>query len=363
MVSSSEPGPIFITGFPGFLSHQLLQRLVAYTDDPIHLLVLPQTMDNARQRLADPVYQAPDPAPRFHLHAGDITEPHLGLSEDTFRELTSSVATVWHLAAIYDLAVDEEVAYHVNVHGTIQVLDFCEACDHLQKLNYVSTCYVAGDRTGQILESELDRGQHHHNHYESTKFWAEAEVQRRRDDIPTTIFRPSIVVGDSQTGEIPKYDGPYYVFQLLHRLPEWLPIPKIGRGDTPANLVPVDFVTDAMVELGLRQDTTDQVFHLADPMPMTSAEVVDQILDVLGRRPSIGRLPLSWVMRALENESVEAWTGLPQEALIYFHHEGRFDTTHTRDALSDTSIMCPPLPMYLGTLLNFFLENPDPSTL
>ncbi len=363
MASYLNPGPIFITGFPGFLSHQLLQRLVASTDAPIHLLVLPHTLDDARQQIADLDYRTPGTAERCQLHPGDITEPRLGLPDDTFDELTSSVATVWHLAAIYDLAVDEEIAYRVNVHGTIQVLDFCEACDDLQKLNYVSTCYVAGKRSGQILETELDRGQHHYNHYESTKFWAEVEVQRRRDDIPTTIFRPSIVVGDSQSGEIPKYDGPYYVFQLLHRLPEWLPIPKIGRGDTPANLVPVDFVTDAMVELGLREDTTDQVFHLADPMPMTSAEVVDQILDALDRPPSMGRLPLNWVMRALENESVEAWTGVPREALIYFHHEGRFDTTHTREALADTSIMCPPLPIYLGTLLDFFLEHPDPSSL
>ncbi len=358
-MAPSLDAPMLITGFPGFLSDHLLRRLLRTTEAPIHLLVLPSTLDAAQERLDDLAYHDHQVADRCTLHPGDITDPRLGLDSDTYGELAESISSVWHLAAIYDLAVDEDIAYRVNVQGTIHVLDFCQACTSLDKLNYISTCYVAGKRGGQVLETELDLGQRHNNHYESTKFWAEVEVQRRQDQIPTTIFRPSIVVGHSRTGEINKYDGPYYVFQLLHRLPDWLPFPKIGRGDTPANLVPVDFVTDALVELGLRTDTTDQVFQLADPTPMTSADVVDHILEAFGRRPTMGRLPLSWVMRALENESVEAWTGLPRESLVYFHHDAQFDTANTDRALADTSIMCPPLPVYLSTLLNFFLDHPD----
>ena len=351
--------PILLTGFPGLLSERLLSELAESTDAPLHLLCLESTVDDAQRQLARLQNQHPQLEGRCNVYGGDISRDRLGLSEREYDQLTEQVGVVWHLAAIYDLSVPQEIAYRVNVGGTANVLDFCEDCEDFARLNYVSTCYVAGDRTDRVYEDELDVGQHHKNHYEATKFWAEVEVQRRRDEIPTAIFRPAIVVGDSNTGATGKYDGPYYVFRLLHRLPEWMPVPTVGRGDAPVNLVPIDFVAEALATLGRREDTEGKVFQLADPHPMTAREIVDTVLELMGRRPSMGQLPASFVERALENETVEQWTGVPREALVYFNTGARFDTTRASDALGEVGIECPPLAGYLDRLIDFFLRYPD----
>lgn len=350
---------ILMTGFPGFLSEHLLGRLAETTDSDVHLLCLSGTAERARRQLEILESEHPDFAGRWTIHTGDLTAEQLGLDPETYEELTGEVGVVWHLAAIYDLAVDEEIAYRVNVGGTAELLDFCEACDDFAQLNYVSTCYVAGERTGVVREDELDLGQHHKNHYEATKFWAEVEVQRRWDEIPTAIFRPAIVVGDSHTGQTAKYDGPYFVFQLLDRLPEWMPVPAVGTGNATVNLVPIDFVADALAELGHRPDTDGRVYQIADPQPMTARQIVDRVLELMGRRKTMGQLPATWVDRALANDTVEQWTGVPREALTYFNHDVRFDTTNTVEALRDTAIDCPPLSTYLDRLVDFFLQHPE----
>lgn len=349
----------FITGFPGFLSQHLVGELADRTDGPLHFLCLEDTLEAARCQLDELAADHPKLADRAHLHAGDIAAPKLGLGDELYDELASEVGVVWHLAALYDLSVAEEIAYRVNVAGTVNVLDFCEACDDFERLNYVSTCYVAGERIGPIYENELDVGQHHHNHYEATKFWAEVEVQRRCDDIPTAIFRPSIVVGHSRTGHTAKYDGPYFLFQLLHRLPEWMPVPSVGSGDSVVNLVPVDFAARALARLGTRPGTEDRVYHLADPHPLTARQIVDRVLEAMDRPPTKGRLPARWVERALENSTVEQWAGIPREALRYFNHDARFDTTNADRALGEVGLECPPLPAYLGRLVDFYLRHPE----
>jgi thioester reductase-like protein len=341
------------------LSDHLVDQLAQRSSAPLHFLVLPSTVDLARRRLQRLEQLNPSLRDRWELHRGDIAAPSLGLDPGTYERLTEEIGVVWHLAAIYDLSVDESVAYKVNVGGTINILDFCQACADLERLNYVSTCYVAGDRSGHVLESELDLGQGHHNHYESTKFWAEVEVQRRWDKIPTAIFRPSVVIGDSRTGATEKYDGPYFVFQLLHRLPEWMPVPNIGEGHARVNLVPIDFVARAMVALGHGQGTENEVYQLADPNPMTARQIVDRVLELMGRNPTRGKLPASWVERALSNRTVEGWTGLPREALTYFNHGAHFDTTNATAALAEADLYCPHLSTYLDDILDFFLRHPD----
>lgn len=359
MATTVDDAPVLLNGFPGFLADHLLRNLADDRQAPIHILSLPSTVEMARTRLTTMEKDWPGLKNRWTVHPGDISKPDLGLQEKTYDELTSEIGVVWHLAAIYDLAVEAQLAYRVNVGGTGYILDFCEACTDFHRLNYVSTCYVSGDRTGTIYEDELDRGQHHKNHYEATKFWAEVEVQRRRKDIPTTIFRPGIVVGNSITGETNKYDGPYYIFQLLHRLPEWMPFPNIGSGNAVVNLVPIDVIARALSALGKHEETRGQTLHLADPHPMTAQQIVNQVLALLGRRPTVGRLPASWVERALDNKTVSAWTGVPKEALVYFNHDARYDTTRASSHLEKLDIHIPHLSIYLNNLVDFYLRHPD----
>src|SRR3954464_2680349 len=238
---------IVFTGFPGFIGARLIGRLLA--DDPaatVVALVEPRMVDKARPAAAK------IDADRIEVQPGDITDPKLGLGDAGYKALAERTTSVHHLAAIYDLHVAAALAERVNVMGTQHIVDFCRAAPNLERHNYVSTAYVAGWRSGRVLESELAAGQSFKNHYESTKFAAEVAVRNTMDEIPTTIYRPAIVVGDSRTGETQKFDGPYYSLRTISR-PRGRPLPQIGRGDAPFNVVPVDFVVDAIA--AARSDT------------------------------------------------------------------------------------------------------------
>lgn len=348
-----------VTGFPGFLATHLLLELCQRQPDAVfYFLVQPKFETQAEARIARLHRECPEFKGEFHIVHGDITGPKLGLTDTEYDALRRKVTHVWHLAAIYDLAVSEEVAYRVNVRGTAHVLDFCEGCTSLKQLNYVSTCYVSGRRTGKILEIELDEGQAHFNHYESTKFWAEMEVTRRMASIPTAIFRPAIVVGHSRTGETDKYDGPYYLLKIINKMPRWLPFMNVGRGDTVVNIVPVDFAAAAIAYLGL-QDVQGQVFQVADPNPMRARDIVSLGLRCLGKAPAVGMIPPTLARKALNNETVERTLGIPRQLIGYFTHDARYDVGNTARALQGTKIRCPHLSTYMQNLVDFYEAHPD----
>src|SRR4051812_3721699 len=239
-------GLAFFTGFPGFIGKRLIRKLLS--DDPdlrVVALVEENMVDRARASAAD--LQCED---RVEILQGDIGERDLGIPVTDYERLQRETTVAYHLAAIYNLAVPLKVALRVNVDGTGNVLDLCAGCEQLERLNYVSTAYVAGDRTGHVYEHELVMGQGFKNHYESTKFQAEAWVRDRMDEIPTTIYRPAIVVGDSRTGETQKFDGPYYMLRTIALSAQrHTPIAQFGASGAPFNVVPVDFVVDALTAM------------------------------------------------------------------------------------------------------------------
>ena len=352
-------GESLFTGFPGFLSSRLVRELLLSPNiSHFHFLVLPSQQAVAKSQLGELEQCHPEFSGRWSVHTGDITDKRLGLGDELHAQLTKQISSVWHLAALYDLAVAGQTAYRVNLSGTIHILDFCEACTDFRRLNYISTCYVAGSRTGTIREDELDAGQAHKNHYESTKFWAEVEVQRRSERLPTVIFRPGITVGDSSTGETDKYDGPYFLFQAMAQLPDWMPMVNIGRGNALVNIVPVDFVVQALAYLGQKENLDGQVFHVADPNPMRAREIIDATLKVLNHAPAIASVPASLVEKLFSNSGVEKLSGIPREALDYFNHDARYDTSNTSRELADTDIHCPHLSSYLQTLIDYFQSHP-----
>src|ERR1700712_1720798 len=231
-----------LTGFPGFIGTRLARKLLADgSGTRIVALVEPRMIATARA-------VALQFDGRVEVVEGDITDPKLGLPDERYAELAATVGRVYHLAAIYDLAVPEEIARRVNVDGTRHVVDFCKACTQLERHHYISTCYVAGKRTGTVLESELDAGQEFKNHYESTKFAAETLVRDSMADIPATVYRPGIVVGDSRTGDTQKFDGPYFILWYMFRMSQFgLSAGSLGNDKANFNAVPVDFIVDAMV--------------------------------------------------------------------------------------------------------------------
>jgi thioester reductase-like protein len=344
---------VLLTGFPGFIGKLLVARLLK--DDPslrIVVLVEPRmvaTATTAARALGENVIVEP----------GDITDAHLGLAAARYRELTETVSRVFHLAAIYDLAVPEAVAEAVNVMGTKHVLDFCGACDSLERHHYVSTAYVAGTRTDRVLESELDRGQAFKNHYESTKHRAEVLVRETMPSIRTTIYRPGIVVGDSQTGVTQKFDGPYYLLRfiaLFSRL--HLPPPQIASEEATFNAVPVDFIVDAIAAGVGDERFVGETLHLVDPAPVPAAELLRLLARAYSGKELRWRLPSGLVERALGVGMIRRLVaGTPRESVLYLNHPVTFDTTRAMALLVEHGLRCPGVPEYLDAIVQFFREH------
>jgi nucleoside-diphosphate-sugar epimerase len=355
----NERSGILVTGFPGFIAGRLLRRLVDERPDAdFYLLVEPRFCFVAKRACERLEAEQPELRGRWQVVTGDIRHDALGIDLESQAFLRPRVRELWHLAAIYDLAVPQSIAYAVNVDGTDRVLDFCESLPDFERLQYVSTCYVAGERTGRIFEDELDCGQEFKNHYESTKFWAEARVRRRMSAVPSTIYRPAIVVGDSTTGETLKGDGPYAVVQLLDRLPRWLPFVHVGRSDAPVNVVPVDFVVEAMVALSSMDAAVGGTFALADPTPLPARDFLELTLDAMNRAPALGRVPPRAVERVLGNERARDALGLTPESLAYFNHPATFDVSNTARLLGD-DLHCPRVDEYWPRLIDYARNNPQ----
>ncbi len=359
-VATSSKRVVMVTGFPGFLAKRLLRQLgTAQPGNEYVLLVEERFQAKAEDDLRELESEVAALEGRWQVVVGDITDPQLGLSYGDYWDLVTQVNRFWHFAAIYDLAVKETVAHKINVAGTQHVLDFCAECTDFRCLYYVSTCYVSGDRRGEIREDELAAGQKFKNHYESTKFLAEKAVQERWDKIPTVIFRPAVVVGDSKTGETDKYDGPYPMIQLLMRLPQWAPVPAIGRGDSTINLVPVDFVIDAMVAISGQEGITGKVYQLADPEPMSTHDGLQAIHHALGRSGTLGRLPPALAEASMSVGLVRRLVGMPKQVVVYMNHDARYDTSNVQAALEGTGISCPRFADYLATLIDYVKAHPE----
>jgi thioester reductase-like protein len=347
-------GLIFFTGFPGFIGRRLVRDLLERDSDARVAALVEARFAGAAREAAEQI--APD---RIEVLEGDIADRRLGLSDEVYERLTGEVTTAYHLAAIYNLAVPLEVAQQVNVEGTGNVLALCSRCERLTRLNYVSTAYVAGDRRGVVYEHELVLGQGFKNHYESTKFQAELWVRKEMDNVPTTIYRPAIVVGDSKTGETQKFDGPYYFLRTIARSVEQrMPIPQFGRAEAPFNCVPVDFIVDAMVAAADDPAALGQTLHLVDPEPVTAAEVGRIFSREYARKEPGMRVPPRLIENALRFKPVrDLYGGAPHEAIRYLNHPVRFDTRRATDILSRHGLHCPRLEEYAGPIVSFFREH------
>jgi thioester reductase-like protein len=351
---------IFMTGFPGFISKHLVSRLLEKEPEAGFTFLVQERMRAVADSAVEAIGRARPGFPsRASLLAGDITAPRLGLSQEVYEAEAARTTHAFHLAAIYDLSVPPSLAYRVNVSGSSNVLDFCEACRGLKRLDYFSTCYVCGDRTGLVLESELDEGQGFKNHYESTKCWAEMEVRRRSYRLPVAIHRPGIVVGDSASGETDKYDGPYFLINLLIKVPSWLPMAHIGDGMAPVNLVPVDFLTKAVAAIWQKEEALGQTIHLADPYPHTAREIMDGILGSLGFRKPKAALPPRLIEGVLAMDKLRGLLKIPLETVTYFNHEVHFDTANQRRLLKGTGLSCPDILGVIPRMVDYVKAHPD----
>jgi thioester reductase-like protein len=348
---------IFMTGFPGFIAGRLVERL-ARDGARFLLLVQPAFAERARAEIAQLSEKTGATADRFRVLEGDITREDLGLSAPDLERARGEATVLFHLAAVYDLAVAREVGVRVNVEGTRNVNRLALTLPHLKRYHYVSTCYVAGRRTGLILESELRHEAGFRNFYEETKYLAELEVEALKRELPVTIHRPSVVCGDSRTGETAKYDGVYYLIHYLRMWPGALSLANIGNADVRLNVVPVDFVVEAMAALASDDASAGETVQLADPEPLTTEELFDIIARRLAGRESLLTLPAPVVRTSLNLPLNEKVTGLPRVGVPYFFLRQTYDTARATALLAPRGLRCPRFPDYVPALLDFVERNP-----
>lgn len=348
---------LFITGFPGFIADRLLERL-ARKDCRFILLVQPSFAARARAEVARIAKLNGKPVDDFRLVEGDISQAGLGLTAENASLARDQTTHAFHLAAVYDLAVARELALRVNVGGTRNVLEFARSMPHLRHFHHVSTCYVAGKREGVILETELRHDAGYRNFYEESKYLSEVEVDSFKDQLPITIHRPAVVCGDSTTGETAKYDGVYYLIHYLLSWPNVLSLINIGNHKVSLNLVPVDFVVDAMAALVFEERAIGKTLQLADPSPLTTNQLFNAIAQAINGSHSRITAPARWVRFFLMLPPSPKITGLPHHAVPYFFVKQLYDSTQAQQLLASHQIRCPPFESYVNRIVEYARENP-----
>src|SRR3954465_2269539 len=356
----------FVTGATGFIGRHLVEELLR-REGTIYALV----REGSRGRLEE-LSEKLGAGDRIVPVVGDLTKEALGI--EGFDE---KIDHLFHLAAIYDMAASDESMMRSNVEGTRHVVEFANSHD-VGIFHHTSSLAVAGDWKGPWLETMFDEGQDHPHAYHRSKFESEKLV-REQLEAPLRVYRPGLVVGHSQTGEIDKIDGPYYVFKLIQKLryalPQWFPL--VGPEGNPLNLVPVDFVAKAMDHIAHLPD--DEVhgntFHLTDPEPRTRGQVINEFMKaahapVLNARldPKMKGIipkPARQMIRQVPairriRRNVLNDLGIPESALEAGDFRAQFDSRETQACLEGTGIAVPPLDTYAYRLWDYWERNLDP---
>ena len=339
-----------ITGATGFLGSEILASLLA-RDPDVRLVALVRarsgvSLARRRQRLVANL--PPAHAARVAAVHGDLTRPALGLSPIEYEALVAHVDRVIHVAATTSFGHALAEARRQNVGGTAEALALCRrlaAEGKSGRLDYVSTAYVAGDRTDLVGEDELDVGQGFRNTYEQSKFEAEALCRAASDELPIAIHRPSIIVGGSATGATSSWKALYIPMGLIASFYlRWRPVTRLVplplRRDCPLDIVPVDWVADAVATLWARPDAVGRCHHLAagPEGSVTTEEAVTLACEVFGEPPRRFLEPSRWVVgvaRAARPLARRLWPramALAEPCLPYAVDNPRFDTTHRRAA-------------------------------
>ena len=362
----------FVTGATGFIGRNLVERLLD-RDPEAHVYVL--VRDGSQERLGV-LCERWGAGGRVEAVTGDLLEPRLGVSGEWIGEHRGQIDHFFHLAAIYDMTASDRRNEELNVGGTRHMLELVAALEP-GLLHHVSSVAVAGSYRGRFTEEMFAEGQELPSPYHRTKYESERLV-RENSTAPWRVYRPAIVVGDSRTGEMDKVDGPYYFFGAIRRLgnvlPSWLPLvgPEIGE----TNMVPVDFVADAMVEIAHKPGLDGQAFHLADPEMMGSTAALNEFAMAAGAPHVAVRLdgPLAAPLQA--GKALQALTALPgahavREAVLeefgipdqVIEHVGftcSFDTAESEHALAGSGISVPPLSSYAPVLWDYWERKMDP---
>ena len=359
------PTRVLLTGVTGFLGRELLYQLLTETRANVTCLVRAADEREAGSRLAGTLVDlfgpdGPDAvADRVRAVRGDVTRPALGLSKRTRADLVRTTTHVIHGAASVRFDLEIGAARRINGGGTVAVLEFARDAHRrgrLSRLAYVSTAFVGGRHPEPFAEDDLDVGQRFRNTYEQSKFEAEQVVHAAMRDLPITVVRPSIVIGDSRSGATSAFNVIYWPLRVFA---DGLLRVAPAAPTLPVDVVPVDYVARGTIE-ALFEGEPDNTYALAAGDRASEARDIGAIAArAFGVAPPqfiagpLGRLAIP-VMSSVA--AIGPWRHFGKAArqyLPYFRHGSRFDTRHATDLLQPRGIEPPTTAQLLEPVLEF----------
>ena len=354
-----------VTGATGFIGKFLLEHLLARDEAKVYVVV----RESSREKFEDIAERYGDIKKRLHILTGDITTPGLVSPED-FKKLKGKIQHLFHLAAVYDMNMDDETADRVNNEGTRNVVNFANELGGDVVLHHVSSVAVAGSEfVGKFTENMFDEGQSITHPYYRTKYQSEAIV-RSEARVPFRIYRPGVVVGHSQTGEMDKIDGPYYfakaIQQVSYKVPKWLPLLGIDGGKVA--IAPVDYVAAAMDAIAHKPGLDGKCFHLMQSNSPSVGDLLQSFLEAAHGPEFAKRIPIPRMPRAIKplaarlqravpektKRQIADALGVPLSVLGYAFNQAVFDDRQARAALKDSGVRCPDIGDYVDKLWQYW---------
>ena len=365
----------FITGATGFIGKRLVKKLLERKGTTVYFLLRAESAAKVADLHAYWGLTTAEAQTRAVAIHGDLTLPGLGVSATDVKLLKGKVDHFHHLAAVYDLGADEDSQVAVNIDGTRNAVELAQAIG-AGHFHHVSSIAAAGLYEGVFREDMFDEAEGLDHPYFKTKHESE-KIVRKECRLPWTVYRPAMVVGDSATGEMDKIDGPYYFFKLIQRMRQILPpwMPSVGLEGGRINIVPVDFVVNALAHISHQPGTAGRCFHLVDPVGYRVGDVLDifsqaahgplmnlfvnaALLGFIPRGVKKGLMALAPVRRV--RNAVMQDLGLPDDILTFINYPTRFDRRDTDAMLKGSGVECPNLKDYAWKLWDYWERHLDP---
>ncbi len=352
---------ILVTGATGFLGVRLVRELLERNPDATLALLIRDRPGQSGEQRANLFVPASERA-RVQVYSGDVAQPNCGLAPAAYQKLSSEATRVIHSAATVRFDHSLEEARRINVEGTRRVLDLAAAARGLRSLAYVGTAYVAGERSDLVHEDELAIGQGYRNTYEQTKAEAEALVRSRFGSLPCVILRPSIIVGDSQTGVTSSFKMMYWPLKIYAR-GLWRTVP--GYPDAVLDIVPVDFVAAAVARAAFDDAAHGATLHIcAGPQGSATIQQIAQRAMEYFNAPQPRYVDPGFFFAVLRPLLFLSLWGRKRRVLRdgrayrdYFTMRMQFDTTNAERLLAPAGLKPPHVLDYLDRLFNYCVSS------